>query len=182
MRRIIFLTLFFVAWCRLGFAVATKCEEVTFKNELKKYIDALIPSAKKALSAKSWGLGFLVDYGSAYSKKGNSVDTNELKLFAAYTDADYREAIASLSYDEIKKLSEKAYDEIKNETDENKWHDQLYEIINEHNSELLFQEKRLSRPEAMKKMLDNKDNSSIKKQFVFGIAVTKTVEELMSKK
>lgn len=153
-----------------------------FKVELKEYIDLLRPQARKALSAKEWHLGVFVNWGSYFASKGNSVDTNELKLFTTYTDFDYQEAIAEQNIDEIKALSESAYNEIKNEKDANKWHDKLYNIISRYNSKRLFQDEHMNRPDAMKKMLENKNNKEVRKCFVFGIAVTKNVEDMMIKK
>jgi len=173
---------FSAAFYGMTYTSAQDVGERNFKTELKKYIDTLRPDAKRALSAKEWHLGLFVDWGSYFSSKGNSVDINELKLFTSYSDGDYQEAIAAQDFDEIQKFAHNAYNEIKYEKDSNKWHDQLYDVISKYNSEILFQDKNLSRPVAMKKMLENKNDSVVKKRFVFGIAVTKTVEDMMKTK
>ena len=184
MKHCFFVSLFYfsVAFYGIAYTGSQDVSEPNFKVELKKYIDALLPDAKRALSAKEWHLGLFVDWGSYFSSKGNSVDINELKLFTAYTDSDYQEAVAAQDFDEIQRFSQSAYNEIKYEKDSNKWHDQLYEVISKYNSGILFHDKSLSRPVAMKKMLESKNDSMVKKRFVFGIAVTKTVEDMMKAK
>lgn len=165
------------------YSTSQSVTEDNFKVELKKYIDILRPDAKTALSYKeSYFFGGLVDWGSYFKSKGNTVDANELRLFTAYTDSDYEEAIAVQDFDEIQKFAQDVYNQLKYEKDANKWHDQLYDSISRYNSEILFHDKNISRPDAMKKMLENKNDNTIKRQFVFGIAVTKTVEEMMKKK
>lgn len=183
MKHCFFISVFYVALAFYGETnTVSQGESIIFQESLSKYIKERMSSAKTALGAKKWGLGAFVDWGSYFSSMGNSVDENELRLFTGYTDTDYKEAIGLQNCVEIEQFAQKAYEAIKYEKDANKWHDHLYEVISKYNSEKLFHDKNLPRAVAMKKMLENKNDINVKKQFVFGIAVTKAVEEMMKKK
>lgn len=148
-----------------------------FKDNLKRYIKEQKSSARVACKF-SWfpGSSYILDFGSSSFGKGNSVDKNELELLFKISDADYERAIDAQDYEKVQELAQKIVAKIKDEKDVNKWHDQTYDIISRHN------DPGVSRKKAIEQKLSRKDDPEVQEQFVFGIAVTMTVEEMMSSK
>jgi hypothetical protein len=148
-----------------------------FNGKLQQYIKE---QKSKAQSARSFSWlpfsGYALDCGSWYYEKGNSVDKNEIELLTKISDADYEKAIAQQDTVKIQMLAQEIVSKIKYEKDVNKWHDQLYDLISQHN------DPGVPRKEALKKKLAHKDDPIVQQQFVFGIAVTMTVEEMMKAK
>lgn len=148
-----------------------------FKHKLKEYIKEQKSSAQTA-SSISWipFSGSLLNVGSKYYEKGNSVDKNELELLIKIDDSEYERAIAILDMEKIESLAYDIYSKIKYIKDPNKWHDQLYDYISEYN------DPGISRKEAIKRKLAQRDDAKVQEQFVFGIAVTMVVEDMMKTK
>lgn len=148
-----------------------------FKYRLQQYIKDQKSNARTAYNA-SWipGVTSALDYASKWCKKGTSVDMNEIELLTKISDADYEKAIAQQDILKVEMLAEEIFQKIKYEKDVNKWHDEVYDLISQYN------DPGMSRKEAIKRKLARKDDPTIQQQFVFGIAVTMTVEEMMSLK
>lgn len=154
-------------------AVGSSAER-SFKDDLRRYIKEQKSSARTAYKA-SWLIpGAVLDYASKYCKKGTSVDMNEIELLTKISDADYEKAIAAQDVLKIQTLAQEIVAKIKYEKDVNKWHDQTYDLISQYN------DPGVPRKKAIEQKLAHKDDSRVQQQFVFGIAVTMAVEEMMS--
>ncbi len=157
-------------------AVGSSAER-SFKDNLKRYIKEQKSSARMACKG-SWfpGASYLLDLGSWSFGKGNSVDKKELELLTKSSDADYEKAIAAQDPVKIQALAQEIVAKIKYEKDVNKWHDQTYDLISQYN------DPGMSRKKAIEQKLSRKDDPEVQQQFVFGIAVTMTVEDMMNSK
>lgn len=156
-------------------SVVGNSADKSFKDNLKRYIKKQKSMAKTSSKA-SWLPSYLLDLGSWSLGKGNSVDKNELELLTKISDVDYEKAIAVQDILKVQRLAQTIVEKIKYEKDVNKWHDQTYDLISEYN------DPGMSRKKAIEQKLSRKDDPEVQQQFVFGIAVIMTVEEMMSSK